>query len=146
MINRSQKFLIIVTVLVMAVQGVFQLLTYFDWKFLSVLWLVTLLAGILACLIFKRDFDQTDDSFLAMLKGRKAPLSLIIGLGMPLPIGMPAVLAPFYISGGFEGTPFLTFSFFCFVVLTILSYAIFFALCSIRSKRLKTKENQDSID
>ncbi len=95
-----------------------------DWLLLLQLSFVTVLMTAGICLVFMKRGEESDTRFFKMLERRKFLSSLVIGLGLPIPLlGIPAgyYWASLLVNGlGFESQGMLFVSVAAFVGLTAL--------------------------
>jgi hypothetical protein len=112
-----------------------------DGSLLLGLWATTALSIALFCLIFVRRKGESDAGFLEMLKKRKLLSSVVIGLGVPVPLlnasaGYSALrLATQGV--GFEGQGWLFLSGLSFFGLVVLSLLLFIVIQFVKSAPFK---------
>lgn len=117
------------------------LLVCLDWPRLLGLWATTALSIALFCIIFVKRSGESDAGFLEMLKKRKFLSSVVIGLGIPVPlfnlsVGYAALQLA--IQGvGFEGQAWLFLTALSFCGLVTISLLLFTVMQFVKSAAFK---------
>ena len=112
-----------------------------DWPRLLGLWSTTALAIALFCIIFVRRSGESDAGFLELLKKRKFLASVVIGLGIPVPVFNSSVgyfALQLAIQGvGFEGQGWLFLSALSFCGLVTISLLLFTVIQFVKPAAFK---------